>query len=260
MRRQGEKRNAKSKNKFLKVFSTVIFIFLLFASSPHAFFIFAQEMSSQNFRIQGGNFNMTSGNKSSENFKLADVVGQTAAGIFATKGYLVQAGFLNSAASSAFNFTVTPSVVDFGTLVPNTFAERQVIILVSSGESPGYSVTVIENQPLSTSAGAQIPDTSCDVEGGKICSLSQAAKWSSNNIYGFGFRLQGNTVPRDFFQEDFFRPFGQIIKNDNPVLIMQSHSPKVTHQAIMTLRVNVDQNQPVGQYRNTINFTAIAGI
>ena len=40
----------------------------------------AQEMSSQNFKVQGGNFSITSGSKASENFRLTDLVGQTAAG------------------------------------------------------------------------------------------------------------------------------------------------------------------------------------
>src|SRR3989338_9087215 len=53
---------------------------------------FAQEMSSPNFRIQGGNLNMTSGNKASQNFNLSDVVGQTASSLFSSKGYLIQSG------------------------------------------------------------------------------------------------------------------------------------------------------------------------
>src|SRR3990167_8306802 len=73
--------------------------------------IFAQDMSSQNFIIQGGNFNITSGNKSSTNFRLADVVGQTAANTFASKGYIIQAGFLNSAQAQALSFTVSPSLI-----------------------------------------------------------------------------------------------------------------------------------------------------
>lgn len=220
----------------------------------------AQEMRSQNFVINGGNFNMTSGNKSSTNFKLSDVVGQTAAGLFVSKGYYIQAGFLNSAAGAIFSFSVTPNVVDFGNLNPNIPVAKTVQITIANGDTNGYSVRASENQPLTTSAGAEILDATCD--GGKtgICTQTQAAKWASNGSYGFGYRMAGLTVPKDFGTDGFFRPFPATRRNEQPILIMQSQAKKVTDTATMTMRVNIDFNQPVGQYRNVISFTALAGI
>lgn len=220
----------------------------------------AQDMSSQNFRIQGGNFNMTSGNKASQNFKLSDVVGQTAAGIFASKGYIVQAGFLNGAAGTAISFSVNPSVVDFGTLTPNNPIDKTLRITISNGNATGYTVRVSENQPLTTLAGAEITDTVCDPPAGGPCTLTQAAKWSQNSTYGFGYKISGRTIPQDFNKDNFFRPFPATRRNETPALIMQTQAKKVVDQATMTLRVNVNQNQPVGQYRNVLSFSALVGI
>src|SRR3989344_246084 len=90
----------------------------------------AQEMNSQNFKIQGGNLNLTAGSKASTNYRLTDVVGQTVANTFTSKGYVVNAGFLNSAAAPPFLFTVSPAVVDFGILSPAVPVERSITLFI----------------------------------------------------------------------------------------------------------------------------------
>lgn len=217
----------------------------------------AQNMSSQNFRIEGGNFNMTSGNKASQNFKLSDVVGQTAAGIFASKGYIIQAGFLNGAAGTAISLSVNPAVVDFGTLTANSPIEKSLRITISNGNATGYTIRVSENQPLTTLAGAEIIDTACDAK--NPCTAASASKWSQNQT-GFGYKMIGRTIPQDFNKDGYYRPFPATKRNDQPALIMQSQAKRVVDQATMTLRVNVNQNQPVGQYRNVLSFSALVGI
>ncbi len=217
----------------------------------------AQEMESQNFRIQGGNFNMTSGSKNSQNYKLSDVVGQTAAGLFASKGFLINAGFIN-VPLSVFAFSVSPTVVDFRELFPNVPVEKILQLTVSNGDSAGYTVTVAENQPLSTSAGAEIPDTACEPE--KICTTAQASSWNKNTSYGFGYHLMGRTIPTDFQNENFYRSFPATRRGETPSLVMQSQAKKVTDTAVMTLRLVIGPNQPVGRYKNVLSFTALAGI
>ena len=220
----------------------------------------AQEMKSQNYVLQGGNFNITSGNKESQNFKLSDVVGQTAAGTFASKGFIINAGFLNGAAGETFSFSVSPTVIDFGNLTPETPVERTLKIKIGNGNAAGYLVTVSENQPLSTSVEAVIPDTSCDSAAGEPCTAKQASLWTKNTNYGFGYRMAGLTVPVDYTRENYYRPFPSSKRSDQPIPIMQSEAKKVIDDAIMTLKVNIGPNQPVGQYRNVLSFTALAGI
>ncbi|MBI3379541.1 hypothetical protein HY029_02160 [Candidatus Gottesmanbacteria bacterium] len=159
-------------------------------------------MNSQNYRIDGGNFNMTSGNKSSKNFKLSDVVGQTGANIFASKGFIIQSGFLNSYAGTAFAFSVSPTLVDFGILSPNVATEKEVRISISNGNTTGYNVKVSENQPLSTSVAAEIPDTVCDINT-TPCTKNTASVWKQTSTYGFGYNMSGKTVSKDFQKDNF---------------------------------------------------------
>lgn len=233
-------------------------LFILITYNLQPAIIFAQEMNSQNFKISGGNFNMTSGNKASTQFKLSDVVGQTAAGTFTSKGFILNAGFLNGAAGEIFSFSVTPSLIDFGELLPNTPIEKTLRLTISNGNVPGYTVTGAENQPLGTAVGAEIVDTACDT--GTNCTITGANKWDLNTTYGFGYRTTGKTVPTDFKNVGFYRPFPATIRNEKGVIIMQSKAKKVVDQATMTLRLNTGRQQPVGQYRNVLSFTAIAGI
>lgn len=238
----------------------IIFIFYIFLTTYNLQLttIHAQEMDSQNFKISGGNFNMTSGNKSSTSFKLSDVVGQTASGMFVSKGYILNAGFLNSAAGEVFSFSVTPSEIDFGELSPDTPVEKTLRITISNGNVPGYSVKASENQPLSTSVGATILDTVCGQNA--PCSITTANKWSDDKIYGMGYKMSGKTVPKDFNNSDFYRPFAATVRNDPPTTVMETRARKVVDQATMTIKVNTNKSQPVGQYRNVISFIAMAGI
>src|SRR3989338_8804478 len=134
--------NAKFKIIFLLVFFT--FSFLVLSLSNGLIFNLrgaaAQVMSSENFVLQGGNFNMTSGNKESQNFKLSDVVGQVAAGVFTSKGFIINAGFLNGAAGTFLNFSVSPTLADFGQLTSDTPVTRDLTIKIANGNYPGYIV------------------------------------------------------------------------------------------------------------------------
>ncbi len=247
----------KCNSKLKIIFFAVVFnfSFLLFNLSVAN----AQVMKSENFVLQGGNFNMTSGNKESQNFKLSDVVGQVAAGIFTSKGFIINAGFLNGAAGTFLNFSVSPTLADFGQLTAETPVTRDLTIKIANGNYPGYIVKASQNQPLKTFVEAEIPDTACD-SSDNPCTKAQGTLWQSPTSYGFGYRMSGRTVPTDFLHANYFRPFPATRKNEQPVIVMQSQAKKVTDEGKMHLNLNVSKDQPVGQYRNVISFTAIAGI
>lgn len=237
----------------------IILIIIILASLVVIKNIYAQEMSSQNFRMQGGNLNMTSGNKASQNFKLSDVVGQTASSLFNSKGYIIQSGFLNTAAAAVFSLSIYPTVVDFGTLSPNTPTEKTLQITISNGDVPGYSISVAEDHELSTSAQAAIPDTSCN-RPDQPCNINKALRWDDTAVFGFGYNLVGSSVARDFTDKSYFRPFANLNRKESPAQIMISQQKKVIDQSVMTLKLNISSDQAVGQYRNILNFTAVAGI
>lgn len=218
----------------------------------------AQEMSSETFLINGGNFNMTSGHKGSENFKLADVVGQAAAQIFTSKGFIINAGFLNAAGGEYFGFTVSPKVLDFGNMSPNIPLEKTLTLTVVTGSIPGYSVTVAEDHPLRTLVEAEIPDTLCNSD--SPCAPNQSGVWTGTEKAGFGYRMKGKGVTKDFADATHFRPFPAINQNERAALVMQSKAKRVTDTSNMIVKVLVDQNQPVGQYKNSLKFTALIGL
>lgn len=242
----------------IRIFLIFLLFYSLITDNKQPTTIFAQEMNSQNYKISGGNFNMTSGNKASQQFKLSDVVGQTAAGTFTSKGFILNAGFLNGAAGDIFSFSVSPSSIDFGELLPDTPVEKTLRLAISNGNVPGYTVTGSENISLSTAVGAEIVDTACDTS--MPCTITSANKWDLNTTYGFGYRMEGKTVPSDFRTEGFYRPFPSTVRNENGAVVMQSKAKKVVDQATLTLRLNTSRQQPVGQYQNVLSFTAIAGI
>jgi hypothetical protein len=244
------------KKKYLIPFFLIIGYWSLVIGHLHA--ALAQEMSSQNFEIQGGNFNMTSGNKTSTNFRLSDVVGQNASITFASKGYVIQSGFLNTAAASIFSFSVYPQTIDFGILTADTPVIKQATIKIANGEVPGYVIKVLQNQPLSTTLNASIPDTICDA--GTSCTPKKANQWNKLTTYGFGYRMDGKTASKDFTKDNFFRAFAASTRNEDPVIIMETKARKVVDTATMTLKVNVNRSQPVGIYRNVLTFIALAGI
>lgn len=197
---------------------------------------------------------------SSSNYTLIDLVGQTSAQVFASKGYLINSGFQNKAGNSSLAFSITPLSVNFGLLEAKKISYDSLIFTASSGEFPGLEVFVSQNKPLSTAGGAQIPDTICNASLNKICAKDLANIWTNSDSYGFGFNLQGNAVPADFKSSDFFRPFASLSNKEQAVKILESTQKKATLNAKMTLKLNVSKNQPVGIYQNVLNFTVLPGI
>ena len=243
------------------MFHILIAFFLLLITYLSGFQVVeAQDMNSSNYKLQGGNFNTSSAAQSSSGFRLVDLVGQTSAEVFSAKGYIIQSGFLNRAANSSLFFSISPTILNFGSLTPNKPVTDNLIITVGSGNFPGYTIYVAQNKQLSTEAGAQIPNTLCDAFKNKICNIDKGNEWSENTSYGFGYNIQGQTVPININKSYIFRPFASLAVKENPVIIMQSHESKTSHSAGMIVKLNVSKDQPVGIYENSLIFNVLPGI
>ena len=210
----------------------------------------AQEMSSQNYTLQQGSLNTTSGVQTSSGFRLTDLVGQTSAEIFTSKGYIINSGFLNKAASSSLTFSVSPSSINFGTLAPNHPLTNNLLLTVNVGNVPGFSLYTAQSKSLSTEAGSEIPDTICDAIENKICTINKGNVWTKDSSYGFGYSLKNS----------LFFSFPNLSKKEEPALIMESHEKQNTQTAGMILKINISPNQPVGVYQNVLTFNALPGI
>ena len=81
------------------------------------FSIFAQHFESTNYNIDWGNFNMTSGKKTSTNYSLTDTVGQNAPGEYSKTGVKLKSGFQYIYPFDIFSFAIDDLEIDFGAII-----------------------------------------------------------------------------------------------------------------------------------------------
>jgi hypothetical protein len=238
----------------------LILSFLIFNLSFPAL---AANMSSDNYELQMGNFNMTSGNKSSPGYKLLDTVGQNAPGQYNSQGYIVKAGFEYIKTLIPFSFSISDLSIDFGSLAASNPVTQTNTLTVSSGTGFGYQVTAFEDHPMQIpGTSTQIPDTVCD-GGAETCDQITAAVWSSNTAYGFGFNMNSDThpddIPADFDDNTHFRQFTDISLAETPQVVMTSPNVGRNKQAVVTYKINVSGGQAAGDYETNITFICTPG-
>lgn len=242
-------------------FSILIFIicFLFFKKET-----LAQSFSSTNYRIEQGNFNVTSGKKTSASYQLTDTVGQNAPGNYQGNSSNIQSGFQYIYNTfNNFSFKIDKLGVNLGTLVPGVGSTDTNIITVSTPSGNGYQVLAHENHPLSLNSGVTIPDTTCD---NNDCSETISKLWTSNSKYGFGFNVLGidsnsnvnNVGTSDYFtNQNYYRQFADFSASENNQIIMSENTPVNNHSARVTYKALVSSVQPSGNYQNSITFIAV---
>jgi len=237
---------------FLLFFSLQLLILSILTGRAHA-----ANMSSDSYELQWTNLNMTSGNKSSTNYKVLDTLGQLAPGRYSSTGYIVRAGFPYIKTIIAFAFTISDLSIDFGTLTADTPSTLTNTLTVSSGGAGGYSVTAFENNPLKLQSSATtIPDTVCDASG---CDETTAGVWSSNSIYGFGYNMSGDDIPGAFTDSTYYKQFADNSNSESAQTVMSSNNVGRNRIATVTYKVNVSSIQAAGDYANSITFIATPG-
>jgi hypothetical protein len=218
-----------------------------------------QHFSSSSYIIDWGNFNITSGRKSSTNYSLTDTVGQNAPGQYNSSGYIVKSGF--QYIYDTFNkltFTIDELNINLGSLVAGVDSTATSIITISTPSGHGYQIMAQYNHSLSLLSGTTIPDTSCD---SGSCTPSSSSVWNNTSTYGFGYNTIGinssqvNTgigTSNYFTDNTYYRPFsttGQIAMSEN--------SPVKNRSARVTYKANISALQPAGNYQNSIIYTAV---
>lgn len=200
-----------------------------------------------------GNFNITSGFKSSASYNLTDTVGQTAAEFFSSSGYYVKAGFQYIYTLFDFSFSISSLAVNLGTLTPNTFSTGSHTLTVSA-PGQGYSVTAYEVAPLTRLGGSDvIPDTTCD---SGPCTESSATVWTNPGNNGFGYNSSGNDVASDFIDTTYFRPFPDFSLSEPPATVMLSSQAGTNRLATITYKVSPSGSQAGGNYATQIVYIA----
>lgn len=220
---------------------------------PLALVARAETLTSPNYKVRLGNFNMTSGLKSSASYSLTDTVGQIAAEFFSSTGYHVKAGFQYIYTLYPFSFSVSSLAIPLGTLTPNTFSTATNTLTVTA-PGQGYSVTAHEVGKLKRLGSSDtIPDTICD---SGPCTETSATIWSTPTNNGFGYNVSGNDVASDFLSSSYFRPFPDISLGESPATVMTTTAPGQNRAATVTYKVSPSGSQAAGQYSTQIVYIA----
>lgn len=234
--------------KFILILASGIY-FLTSTAPP----VHAETLESTSYKIRQGNFNMTSGFKSSASYALTDTVGQTAAEFFSSAGYHVKAGFQYMYSLYNFSFSISSLAINLGTLSPNTFATGNHNLTVST-PGQGYSVIAYETNKLTKSGGSNtIPDTTCD---SGPCTTTSATVWTTPTNNGFGYNVSGNDKASDFTTTSHFRPFPDLSLGGTPATIMTTASAGKNRIATVTYKVSPGGAQAGGDYSTQIVYIA----
>ena len=239
--------------KFKKILLTILFLTIPYSLIPNP--SHAVAMDSSRFKIESANVEVAGGNKTSSSYKLADTVGQLAAGQYSSTGYVVKAGFQYLHSIIPFRFSISNINIALGTLVPSVPSTATTNLTVYFGGAGQYQVTAIEEGPLKTQSGNAIADTSCN-GGADTCTESTAKVWSSTSAYGFGYGMSGNDIPADFIDATYYRPFPDRTAAESPATVMTSVNVGKNRQSTVTFKTNISSIQRAGSYQTVINFVA----
>lgn len=252
-------------NLKLKTFAFCVLIFNFLALSRANGLIFnlaraqsarADTLKSNNYTLDGTNLNMTSGEKSSQNYKVTDTVGQLGPGKYGSNGYIVKAGFQDMFGVVYFKFSLSKTSINFGSLTPNNFTSDSATMAVSGAGSHGYHVTALADGLLRKNEKVNIPNTKCD-DPKNSCTVSLAKPWIDPKNFGFGYNLQGQDIPSTFAYGTYFRPFPLQNEGNKAETVMRAPFMQSERKAVITFKVNIPKGQEAGQYQNIISFVAI---
>lgn len=219
----------------------------------------AENMTSDSYMIQFGNFNVTSGEKASSSFAVTDTVGQVGAGPYGQYGstsHFLGGGFQYIYQIPEFRFSISKLAIDLGELTPGVHSSDSHTITITTRGAGGYTIYAYEENELRHAQGnASIADTNCD----SGCSTSTAGIWTNQNKPGFGFNMSGHDVPSDFLDAGYFRPFANQEINAPMQVVMQSNNIANNREATITYKAGIAGNQASGLYATTVTFIAVPG-
>lgn len=213
----------------------------------------AETLLSPNYTIRMGNFNVTSGLKSSTSYNLTDTVGQTVAEFFSSTGYHVKAGFQYIYTLYDFSFSISSVAVTLGALTPDTFSTGSHTLTVTA-PGQGYAVSAYESGKMTKSGSSDtIPDTTCDAG---TCTETAAGVWTVASNNGFGYNLTGNDVSADFVDATYFRPFPDSSLSESPATVMSTTAAGKNRLATVTYKISPSLAQAAGSYSTQIVYIA----
>lgn len=242
----------------IKIVYTVLFVvcFALFFAGE----ALADNMESQSYKIQFGNFNMSAGKRTGDSYLLSDTMGGLAVGPYGQYGssdYFIGSGFQYIYQIDYFVFNISKLNIELGELFAGSFKTDSHTLNITTNGASGYSVYAFENHPLKVVSGTEIiPDTTCDASD---CDETVAAPWTNPNQAGFGFNVSGDDAATDFLNSNYFRQFANNEASESMQEIMGSTNVALDRTATVTYKASMPGSQAAGNYQTSIVFVAVPG-
>jgi len=241
-----------------KVFLSCIMLLSWFLLKPNL--VLAQNLESNSYKVQFGNFNMGSGRREGGAFILSDTMGGLAVGPYGQYGssdYFIGGGFQYVYQIDYFSFSISKLNVELGELFANSFKTDSHTINVTTEGASGYNIYAFENHPLRLVSGTEIiPDTVCDLG---TCDETTAGLWVDSSVGGFGFNVSGDDVATDFTNGNYFRQFANNEASESMQQIMGSNNVALDRTATVTYQAAMPADQDAGNYQTSIVFVAVPG-
>jgi len=219
---------------------------------------FGENMESENYKLEMGQFNMFAGHKSSESYDLVDTGGQLGPGVYKGKDYTVKSGLGYIKTFSPFGFSVSDSLISFNRLTPNKAEEEKSKLTVKMGSAKSYKVEAAETKPLTHLGNKNAIIADFRGDDGSCTSPNKECTWVVNSTYGFGYILRGDDLV-GFSKDGTFRQFADLSDSEVPVELMRGDNVGGKRKVEITFKVNVGSKQQTGIYENEVIFSAIAG-
>lgn len=222
------------------------------------FSVHAQTISPPAYTIEGGRAVWERLDPNTPAYTLVETMGEANAGLFVRNGYVMQSGHRNRAQSSKFTVSLNAPSLDYGAINRNQSITKDINILVSFPDLPGYTLSVAQDHPLTSPSGKTIPDVICDSPR-QACHTRQAARWTDLTVPGFGYRIDGHNRSTDFLPPTHYRPFTSLgLVDRRAATIVQSETgTSPVEQTVLTVKVQSLPSDISDQYTNTIIITAV---
>lgn len=229
---------------------------------------YASISSGDSVNIQIDELKITSEKPKIDSQKKPDPPEILPAGTYTGNNYKITSGFDNTDIQDAFTFGLTNSTIDYGILTATNPVYRTTNMFISH-YNKRFIVREYEDHALlarrSLGEGglAQpeifIPDTTCD---NGYCSHIRSDIWENTLTYGLGFRcddVNGIFCPIELKQDNYYKHFSDISKNESPQIIMSGRSAEANKEVQVTYKLNISKTQQNGSYSNTITYIASPG-
>ncbi len=219
----------------------------------------AENLRSDSYYLQFGNFNMAAGERGSASFSLTDTMGGLAVGpygAYGSSGYFIGSGFQYVYQIDEFAFSISKLNIELGELFANSFNSDDQVLTVTTNGASGYSIYAFANHPLRLAADPSvvIPDTTCDAVN---CNETVAGVWTDASKAGFGFNINGDDVMTDFVNVNYFRQFANNLTSEPMQKIMGSSEVALGSTATVTYKASMPPDQQAGAYQTSIVFVAV---